>query len=75
MITVIVVKLKGLVLLAVISPNDADRMVNSVDSDQTAPEEQSDLGLHCLLNHICPNPLRYDGMRSVVPRFFFVDSR
>ena len=39
-------------------PNDADRMVNSVDHDQTAPRmanivdhdqnTQSDLGLHCL---------------------------
>ena len=28
-------------------PNDADGMANSVDTDQT--EEQSDLGLHCLL--------------------------
>ena len=23
-------------------------MTNNVDSDQTAPKEQSDLGLHCL---------------------------
>ena len=42
------------------SPNDADRMANSVDPDQTAPREQSDLeeqsdqGLHCLPRHICP---------------------
>ena len=35
------------------SPNDADRMVKSVDPDQTAPE-QSDLGLQCLPRHICP---------------------
>ena len=34
----------------VISQNDADGMANSVDPDQ----EQSDLGLHCLLKHICP---------------------
>ena len=27
----------------------------SVDSDQTAPKEQSDLGLHCLLRLKCPN--------------------
>ena len=27
---------------------DADGMVISVDPDQTAPEEQSDLGLHIL---------------------------
>ena len=30
------------------SPNDADGMANSVDS------EQSDQGLHCLSRHICP---------------------
>ena len=26
-------------------------MVNSVDTDQTALQEQSDLGLHCLLGN------------------------
>ena len=36
------------------SPNDADGMANSVDPDQTAPLEESDLGLHCLPRHICP---------------------
>ena len=30
-------------------PNDADEMENSVDPDQTAPKEQSDLDLPCLL--------------------------
>ena len=30
-------------------------MANSVDSDQTAPKEHSDLSLHCLLKQICPN--------------------
>ena len=46
--------------------NDADGMANIVDPDQTAPleesdlgirlllQEQSDLGLHCLPRHICP---------------------
>ena len=34
---------------------DADGMAKSVDPDQTAPREQSDLGLHCLLRPICPN--------------------
>ena len=29
-------------------PKDADRMANSVNPDQTAPFEWSDLGLHCL---------------------------
>ena len=32
----------------VMHPKDADKMANSVDLDQTAPLEQSDLGLHCL---------------------------
>ena len=30
-------------------------MANIADPDQTAPEEQSDLGLHCLLTSICPS--------------------
>ena len=30
-------------------------MLNSVDSDQTAPKEQFDQGLHCLHTHISPN--------------------
>ena len=32
-------------------------MANDVDPDQTAPlgvEEQSDVGLHCLLRLVCP---------------------
>ena len=36
----------------VMSPNDADGMANSIDPDQTAPQ-QADLGLHCLPRHIC----------------------
>ena len=39
------------------SPNDADRMANSIDPDQTAP----DLGLHCLPRHICPKTLDHYG--------------
>ena len=40
----------------VICPKGTDGMTNSVDPDQTAPfKEQSDLGLHCLFNPICPN--------------------
>ena len=35
-------------------PKDTDGMANSVDPDQTAPEEQSDQGLHWLLRPICP---------------------
>ena len=30
---------------------------NSADPDQTAPKEQSDLGLHCLLSISCPDIL------------------
>ena len=30
-------------------------MKNSEDLDQTAPEEQSDQGLHCFVSSICPN--------------------
>ena len=36
-------------------PKDADGIANNVDPDQTAPKEQSDLGLHCLLSSIFPN--------------------
>ena len=47
-------------------PKDADGMANIVDPDQTAPilfaSEQSDLGLHCLLDlflgPVCPKNLR-----------------
>ena len=34
-------------------PKDVERMANSVDSDQTAP--QSDQNLDCLLSQTCPN--------------------
>ena len=34
-------------------PKDVARMANSVDSDQTAPLEQSDQNLHSLFRHIC----------------------
>ena len=40
-------------------PEDADGMANSVDPYQTAPEEQSDLGLHCLLRPICLTKIFY----------------
>ena len=40
---------------AVMSPSDIEETENSVDSDQTAPKEQSDLSLHCLLRPIYPN--------------------
>ena len=34
-------------------------LANSVDPDQTAPKEQSDLGLHCLLIQFCSNIYNY----------------
>ena len=34
-------------------PKDAERVANSEYPDQTALEEQSGLGLHCLLRIIC----------------------
>ena len=36
-------------------PKDIDGMANSLDLDQTANQEQSDLSLHCLLRPTCPN--------------------
>ena len=30
-------------------------MTNCAEPNQTAPKEQSDLGLHCLLGIFCPN--------------------
>ena len=40
-------------------PRDADRMANSIDPDQTAPEEQSDLGLYCLPRPVYLKSLQY----------------
>ena len=42
-------------------PKDADGMTNRVDPDQTAPEEQSDQGLHRLFKSVCPNTLTFYG--------------
>ena len=39
--------------LRVFCYKDANRIANSEDPDQTALEEQSDLGLHCLPRPIC----------------------
>ena len=41
---------------------DIERMANSVDSDQTPLEEQSDQNLHCLLRHTCPNIYNFYGI-------------
>ena len=48
---------------AILRSKDSDRITNRVDTDQTA-EEQSDLGLHCLLRPICPNISNYYGRRK-----------
>ena len=37
------------------SAKDVNEIADSVDPDQTAPKEQSDLGLHCLPRPVCPN--------------------
>ena len=36
------------------APKEAAGIANSVDPDQTALLEQSDLGLHCLPIPVCP---------------------
>ena len=46
---------------AILHSKDSDRITNRVDTDQTAPKEQSDLGLHCLLRPICPNISNFYG--------------
>ena len=51
--TGLVLKWSSLVL-HVMYTEDADETVNRGDPDQTAPMEQSDLALHCLLRLICP---------------------
>ena len=38
-------------------PKDTDGMTNSVDPDQTAPKEQSDLGLHFLFRPVLKKKL------------------
>ena len=52
---VIILKVEqGGFFLRVMCPKDAEGIANSVDSDKTDPQEQSDLGMHCLLRPICP---------------------
>ena len=38
---------------------DVPRMARSVGIYQTVPQEQSDLGLHCLPRSICPSTLNF----------------
>ena len=40
---------------AVMRSIEVDGMQNSDDPDQMAPQEPSDLGLHCLISQVCPN--------------------
>ena len=48
------IKLNSLVFQCSYASKGADGMPNSVGPDQTA-QEQSDLGLQCLLSTSCPN--------------------
>ena len=43
-------------------PKDIEKMANGVDADQTAPYEQSDQNIHCLLRRTCPNIENFYGM-------------
>ena len=47
-------------------PKDIDGVANIVDPDQTAPKEQSDQGLHCLLRPVCLNILTLYSMSYIV---------
>ena len=40
----------------------AGKMTNTVEQDQTAPKEQCDLGLLCLLKNFCSNIQEHDGV-------------
>ena len=55
--------------IAVASPKDADGMANSVNPDQTAPLEQSDLGLHCLYRLIFPIHKYTKGLQHFISTF------
>ena len=47
--------------LSVFRQKDANGIANSEDSDQTAPQGQSDLGLHCLPRPVCPKTFGHYG--------------
>ena len=40
-------------------------MANSIDPDQTAPREQFDLDLHCLIWYVCPNIVCEYGTQTI----------
>ena len=52
---------------AILRSKDSDRITNRVALIRLLLEEQSDLGLHCLLRPICPNISNYYG--SPIPVF------
>ena len=47
-------------------------MTNCVDPDQTPRSAASDLGLHCLLMHVCPNSLFLYSIMSLTLDFHFL---
>ena len=47
-------------------------MANSVEPDQTALEEQSDLGLHCFLRPVCPSTYIFYGIVSRHKKSFYL---
>ena len=51
-----------LIHLVMDPPQDADRMVNNVDPDQTLIRLQSELGLHCLPRPVCPKTYEHYGI-------------
>ena len=56
-------------------PKEADGMANSVYPDQKDQKEQSDQGLHCLLNPINPYSANHDCSRRQSCIFFIVVQR
>ena len=54
-------------------PKDADSMANGVDPGQTAPLEQSDLGLHLLPGPVCLNTYyHYDNTQGIIDFYFTI---
>ena len=55
-------------------PKDADGIENSVDPGSTLLEEQeqSDLGLHCLLRSACPKIWDHYGIQDLITVFYCV---
>ena len=47
--------MNSLIFQCINSSVNANGIAKSVEPNQTAPREQFDLGLHCLLRAICPD--------------------